>query len=148
MEIRSIKEEEMDTALDLVWRVFLEYEAPDYTEEGIQTFRKTLDDKDWVASRDFYGAFENDELQGVIATKDLHHIALYFVDGKYHHKGIGRKLYNRVEELNNDDYFTVNSSLWAHDIYKHMGFTDTDNEQCISGIRFYPMKKILKKRTH
>lgn len=148
MEIRSIKEDEMDNALDLVWRVFLEFEAPDYTEEGIQTFRKTLDDKDWVASRDFYGAFENDELQGVIATKDLHHIALYFVDGKYHHKGIGRKLYDRVEELNNDDYFTVNSSIWAHDIYKHMGFEDTDNEQCISGIRFYPMKKELKKRTH
>ena len=35
MEIREIKDTEMKKTLDLIWRVFLEYEAPDYTEEGI-----------------------------------------------------------------------------------------------------------------
>ena len=32
MEIRKISKEEIKDALDLVWKVFLEYEAPDYTE--------------------------------------------------------------------------------------------------------------------
>ena len=41
MEIRNIKNTEMKEALDLVWRVFLEFEAPDYTEEGIKEFRYT-----------------------------------------------------------------------------------------------------------
>lgn len=40
---------------------------------------------------------------------------------------------------------TVNSSLFAHDIYKHLGFIDTDTEQCIHGIKFYPMKLVRKK---
>ena len=145
MEIRRILDEEMDEALKLVWEVFLEFEAPDYTEEGIETFRKTINDKEWVRQREFYGAFDNNKLLGVIATKDRSHIVLYFVDGKYHKKGIGKKLYSRSEQLNDRDYFTVNSSPYAHEVYKHLGFVDTDNEQCVQGLRFYPMRKILKK---
>ena len=48
-----------------------------------------------------------------------------------------------VESLNNSGFFTVNSSPYAHEIYKHLGFFDTDSEQCINGLRFYPMKRIL-----
>ena len=44
MEIRKIKDEEMPMALDLTWRTFLEFEAPDYTEEGIEEFRKSIYD--------------------------------------------------------------------------------------------------------
>ena len=141
MIIRSIKKEEMKDALDLVWEVFLEFEAPDYTEEGIQEFRKCLDDIDWINNRDFYGAYDdNNKVLGVIATKDLNHIALLFVDGKYHRQGIGSKLYQKVKQLNPDSFFTVNSSPYAHEVYKHMGFIDTDKEQCIHGLRFIPMR--------
>jgi GNAT superfamily N-acetyltransferase len=145
MEIREIKEAEMQEALDLVWRVFLEFEAPDYTEEGINEFKKAIDDNEWVKERDFYGAFIDNKVVGVIATKDLHHIALFFVSGEYHRQGIGKKLYEKVKELNNDGYFTVNSSPYAHEVYKHMGFTDTDKEQCIHGLRFIPMQIKLNK---
>lgn len=44
LEIRIILKEEMEEALDLVWKVFLEYEAPDYTEEGIMEFKRTIND--------------------------------------------------------------------------------------------------------
>ena len=106
--------------------------------------QKTIDDVSWVEARDFYGAFdESNKLLGVIATRQSNHIALFFVEGKYHKQGIGRKLYNMVESLNNSGFFTVNSSPYAHEIYKHLGFFDTDLEQCINGLRFYPMKRIL-----
>ena len=59
-------------------------------------------------------------------------------------QGIGKKLYYKVESLNNNGFFTVNSSLYAHEVYKHLGFIDTDKEQSIKGLRFYPMKKNLK----
>ena len=36
LEIKKILKEEMEEALELIWKVFLEYEAPDYTEEGIK----------------------------------------------------------------------------------------------------------------
>lgn len=135
----------MKEAFELVWEVFLEFEAPDYTEEGIKEFEKTINDSSWVKDRDFYGAFDNnDKIIGVIATKDLTHIALFFVDGKYHRKGIGRKLYNKVELLNDKGFFTVNSSLYAHVVYKHLGFKDTDKKQCVNGLKFFPMRKDLK----
>ncbi len=140
MIIREIKETEMKEALELVWEVFLEFEAPDYTEEGINEFKKSIDDINWVKARDFYGAFnEKNKLLGVIATKDITHIALLFVKGEYHRQGIGRKLYDKVKLLNKEGFFTVNSSPYAHEIYKHIGFIDTGKEQCINGLRFYPM---------
>lgn len=145
IEIRKILKEEMEEAIKLVWTVFLEFEAPDYTEEGIIEFKKTIDDELWIENRDFYGAFNENKIIGVIATKDTTHIALFFVDGKFHNQGIGRKLYNKINKLNKQNYFTVNSSLYAHEIYKHLGFVDTDKEQCIKGIKFYPMKKDLNK---
>lgn len=144
MNIRKIKAQEMNEVLELVWRVFLEFESPDYTEEGIKEFKETIDDEKWVKARDFYGAFDKDnKLLGVVATKDITHIALFFVKGEYHKQGIGRKLYEEVKTLNKEGYFTVNSSPYAHEIYKHLGFIDTDKEQCINGLKFYPMKVVF-----
>ena len=57
----------MKEVLELVWKVFLEYEAPDYSEEGIKEFKKTIDDNDWIEARDFYGAY--DENNKVIQIK-------------------------------------------------------------------------------
>lgn len=146
MEYRKILKDEMKEALELVWKVFLEFEAPELTDEGIQEFKKTIDDKSWIKERDFYGAFDNkDNIIGVIATKNTTHIALFFVDAKYHRKGIGRRLYNKVETLNNEGFFTVNSSPYAHVVYKHLGFMDTGKKQCVDGLIFYPMRKDLKK---
>lgn len=139
MEIRKIKKQEMKKALNLVWNVFLEYEAIDYPQEGIDEFNKCLKDEKWVNEREFFGAFENDEVLGVIATKNKTHIALFFVDGEHHRKGIGRKLYNKVCEENNTNKFTVNSSTYAKKIYEKFGFKCLDGERSVNGMRFYPM---------
>ena len=140
MVIKKIPQEDMKKAIELVWRVFLEFEAPDYTEEGIKEFRKTILDEKWVKERVFFGAYE-EELLGVIATKDDTHIALLFVERKHHKKGIGKKLFQTVKELNTSHFFTVNSSPYAHEVYKRLGFVDTTKEeQVVNGLRFYPMR--------
>lgn len=148
MEIRTIKKEEMPEALDLTWRTFLEFEAPDYTEEGIEEFRRTIHDEEWLAARDFWGAFDNGKLLGLIATKEYKHIALFFVDGIYHKQGIGKSLFNKICELNETGTYTVNSSPYARGVYEHLGFEYTDSRQCVHGLIFYPMKndKILEYR--
>ena len=137
--IREIQEKEIQEAIELVWKVFLEYEAPDYTQEGILEFKKTINDNEWIKNRRFIGAFENDKIIGVIATKDSNHIALFFVDGNYHRKGIGKSLYNFIKEANSTGYFTVNSSPYAHEVYKRLGFVDTNEKQNVNGLIFYPM---------
>lgn len=130
----------MNDALELVWKVFLEYEAPDYTEEGIKKFKRCIDNNSLVKNRKFYGAYdEKNKALSIIATKNITHIALFFVDGRYHKQGIGRKLFDKVRSLNVNNFFTVNSSPYAHEVYKHLGFADTDSEQFINGL-FYPMK--------
>lgn len=45
MEYRKIKKAEMIKAIELVWEVFLEYEAPYYTEEGVNEFKKSINDE-------------------------------------------------------------------------------------------------------
>ena len=55
VKIRKILKEEMKKALELVWKVFLEYEAPDYTEEGIKEFKKTIDDVSGLKQEIFMG---------------------------------------------------------------------------------------------
>lgn len=135
-------EEEIDRALKLVWRVFQQYEAPDYTPEGTQEFYNSITDESWVARLAVYGAFVNEELVGVIATRNEgKHIALFFVDGSFHRQGIGRQLFQTVRT----DGMTVNSSPFAVEVYHRLGFKDTDKEQTVNGLRFTPMK--LKNRT-
>ena len=46
LPVRRLYPEEIQDALDLSWEVFRQFEAPEYSEEGIQEFRKSLDDKE------------------------------------------------------------------------------------------------------
>ena len=76
---------------------------------------------------------------GLIALKDYKHIALFFVKGKHHRKGIGKQLFLKACELNTTGFYTVNSSPYARVVYEHLGFELTDKEQSINGLRFFPM---------
>lgn len=132
--------EDLDIAIDLIWKTFLEFEAPNYTQEGIDEFNKSINDNEWISKKKFYGYYEDNKLLGVIATNNINHISLLFVDGNYHKHGIGRDLYNYIKKFNNTGYFNVNSSIYGHEFYKRIGFVDLSEEQCVHGIRFYPMK--------
>ena len=141
MIIKKIKQDELNNAIELVWQVFLEFEAPDYTEEGVKEFKKTIDDKNWISERVFYGAYnDSNELLGVIATKNTTHIALFFVDDKYHKNGIGRSLFQMALSKCPSHRMTVNSSPYAVPIYHKLGFADIDIEQVVNGLRFTPME--------
>jgi GNAT superfamily N-acetyltransferase len=144
MQIREIPLNEFDKAFCLVSSVFREYDAPDYTEEGIKAFYNTWSNPDNIAMLKIYGAFDNEQLVAVLATRNSgNHITMFFIDGKYHGKGIGRQLFTRACSDNSSGRITVNSSPFAREIYHHLGFTDTDTEQLKDGIRFTPMLCIL-----
>ena len=137
LSIKNLNRDETLTALDLVWNVFLEYEAPDYTQEGIETFYKSIREENYLSTLSVCGAFIGEELVGVIATRNGgKHIALFFVDGKHHRQGIGKQLFQAVQV----DEMTVNSSLYAVPVYHNLGFRDTGTEQVVNGVRFIPME--------
>ena len=139
--IRKLESIETKSALDLVMKVFMEYEAPDYTEEGVEEFKKTMQDEDYLSKLCMYGAFADERLIGVIATRsEGTHVALFFVDSDFHRKGVGRSLFQTVLDDCDSDLITVNSSPYAVPVYKKLGFTETDTEQTVNGLRFTPME--------
>lgn len=144
MNIRKLSPEEYKPALELVWRVFLEFEAPDYTQEGIDEFRRSIGDQGFLSRLTFYGAYIEGALAGVIATRSLGgHVALFFVDRLYQRQGIGRALLNAALAECRFDSVTVNSSPYAVEVYRRLGFTETDNEQTVNGLRFTPMRIVI-----
>ncbi len=146
MEIRELLSNEYEMALQLAWTVFQEYEGPDYSEQGIKSFYDSLHDTEYIKRLRIYGAFEHTKLIGMLATRsDGNHIALFFVDGKYHRKGIGKQLFEKVCLDNSSGNMTVNSSPFAVKVYHHLGFIDSDIEQVTDGLRYTPMIYRLKK---
>lgn len=144
MEIRLIQPEETERALALVTRVFAQFEAPDYSQKGIETFRAFLADPESIAALTIYGAFSGGELLGVIATRGVSHIALFFVEAAHQGKGVGRALFAAVKAACPECEMTVNSSPYAVEIYRRLGFHPLSGEQTTDGIRFTPMKYTLK----
>ena len=142
--VRKITGNEIENALALVWEVFQEYEAPDYSEQGTKEFYSSIHESQWLSTLQVYGAFDEDKLVGVLATrKNGEHIALFFVKGAYHKRGIGRTLFENLLKNSSADVITVNSSPYAVPVYRKLGFEDTDKEQTTNGIRYIPMKRNL-----
>lgn len=142
MLIRLTAKEELPEVLALVSAVFNRFEAPDYTPEGAETFRRSVADcPEYLAQITVYGAFSEGKLVGMIATRSGGtHIALFFVDGAYHRRGIGRMLFEEAARHCPTDEMTVNASPYAVEVYHALGFRDTDSEQSEGGMRFTPMR--------
>jgi alpha-beta hydrolase superfamily lysophospholipase/GNAT superfamily N-acetyltransferase len=140
-----LDETRLSEALELVRDVFMEYEAPDYSDDGIQEFlrfiepdaiRKMLTDgqmKIWACDCD-------GRIVGVLAAKS-DHINLLFVCGKHHRKGIARRLLDAMTQHYQPSEISVNSSPYAVEAYRKLGFAETDAEQSVNGLRFTPMKR-------
>lgn len=140
--IKRIEKESISRALDLATEVFLAFEAPDYSEEGIKEFEKSIHDPEYIERLAVYGAYADEELVGMIATRSNGtHIALFFVKGQYQRQGIGKKLFQTALTGCPEETMTVNSSPYAVPVYHQLGFSDTDAEQLVNGIRFTPMKR-------
>jgi GNAT superfamily N-acetyltransferase len=139
-----------------VWQVFEEFEAPEYSQEGIDEFLSYIAPQKlavrYVSNRFFILCCkDSDELVGIVAIRDGSHISLLFVDKQWHRHGIARQLLKLAVEkclATNSDLqsITVNSSPYAVAIYERLGFKKTGNEQVKNGIRFTPMRLMVSEK--
>lgn len=143
LKIKKLAKKNIAAAISLALSVFMQFEAPEYPSEGVEEFKKTLVDENYIGSLKVYGAFENGELVGVLAMRAPQHISLFFVKTEFHKKGIGRKLFERMKKDFPAGEITVNSSPYAVKIYERLGFAATDAEQITNGIRYTPMKYVI-----
>jgi len=144
--IERLTEADMPAAMALVWRVFEEFEAPEYSAQGVKEFA------DFIASdaiceqlrqdkMALWACYVDGDMAGVLGLRWPAHICLLFVDKVYHRRGIATALLDQMRLYLAEDCreITVNSSPYAVEAYRHMGFTPTAAEQTKNGIRFIPM---------
>ena len=145
IEIKQLLNNEKDEALLFAKRVYIECKDESYSEQGIETFCKFINNKKITKSFKVYGAFEDNVLKGIIATdRRKRHISLFFVDKDSQGKGIGKELMSVIVNDNENSYITVNSSRYGVPIYEKLGFVKIEDEKEQDGLKFSPMKLVLK----
>ena len=109
----------------------------------LMTVAICADNKEFISKMEFFGAYVDNNLIGVISTRDKCHISLLFIKEEFQKQGVGKELINYVMKFNNVNFMTVNSSIYAKSFYEHLGFVCLKDEQNVNGLRFYPMKLYL-----
>ena len=150
--IRPLHETELPAASALAGRVFAEFEAPEYSPEGIGTFLRFVAPEALAAqhrngSMQSWGAFRRGRLVGIIALTRRSHLCLLFVEKACHRQGIARALFSTLRDhcrtAPDTPRITVNSSPYAVGAYRRLGFRATGDERTVDGIRFTPMEYLF-----
>lgn len=156
--IRRVNRDEVEAALTLAWEVFLQFEAPDYGEEGVETFRKDIvENSEYIAQckqglRTIYGAFDQDTLVAIIGMNTRRdHIDLVFTRQEYQRRGISSAIFqyllmDLMKEKPGQREITLNSSPYGVPFYLRLGFVPLSEEQEKDGIRYTPMKYVINKQ--
>lgn len=152
IQYRLMKAGEEREISDLAIRVFDEFVAHQYSEQGIQEFLKYIEPQCLLKRCNEDGsvfiAKTKNKIVGMIEIIGSIHIALFFVEGHLQKIHIGRELLRKSLEFcrrNNPRLtrITVNSSPNAVNIYKKLRFTVIAHEKEKNGTRFVPMQLSL-----
>lgn len=153
-EIRKVNSNEVDEALDLALEVFMEFEAPDYKPEGVETFKGFICDEKLILGFKqgicpMYVACDNGEIIGLIGMRENKtHINLAFVKKEYHRKGVATDIFRYLlSDLRKENpalsEITLNSSPYGLPFYLRLGFVPQSEELEEDGIRYTPMKFLV-----
>ena len=147
-EYRRMKRGEETLVCNLALRVFEEFVAPQFSEEGVREFRNHTDPliilRRSQSNHFILIAATEKEIAGMIEIRNGGHVTLFFVDGEFQCEGIGRELLKKALEIcrrGNPEIttVTVNSAPNAVEIYESLGFRRAGPERCMDHIRSVPM---------
>ncbi len=152
LEIKTLRIEDCIAASRLINEVAEIFIAPDFTPKGINHFlafvRPSTICERLEAGALILGAWEAEELVGIIELREGPHIALLFTSLPWQGRGIAKKLMeaaleNYSSQHGEPEALTVNASLFAVPIYKKLGFVINGQEEDVNGVRFIPMARQL-----
>jgi len=150
--IAPARQDEWENAMEVAWRTFLKFEAPEYTQEGADHFLE------FISGEQLYKMFlcgefkvmvakERERIVGMAALRAGCHVSLLFVDEKFHGMGIGRKLVAALQQTYLAEgcvQLTVNAAPYAIGFYEKLGFIKTDDMKTADGITYLPMRCMVK----
>ncbi|WP_242952142.1 GNAT family N-acetyltransferase [Butyrivibrio sp. YAB3001] len=151
--VRCAYHSDWDGAMKLAWKTFIKFDAPDYSQEGIQNFHNFVNDdmlrKMFIAGHyQLFVAVDREKYVGMLTLREKKHISLLFVDENYHGNGVGSALIKYVSKYVSEeeglDRITVNSAPYAREFYHKRGFKDLGPETVADGIRYTPMELRLR----
>ena len=151
MEIRPVTPDRLPEALSLCWNVFCQYNAPSFPSEGIGAFHAYLH-PDHIGPLcrtgrlQFYAAYRESQMVGVLGLHGFSHISLLFVEGDCQGQGIGKALIRYVLFLAKKAWrasLSVHAAPYALGFYRGCGFEDTGPQAMRNGILYTPMRHLL-----
>ncbi|WP_157151524.1 GNAT family N-acetyltransferase [Brachyspira sp. SAP_772] len=146
-EIEKAQLEDLEEISNLAKRIYLKYNSSLDTDEGINnilTFinydnllmRTYIDGSLILKAKDI----KKNIIIGFIEIRNYNHISLLFIDDEYFRLGLGKSLFEKVKDIMPSDKYSVNSSDYAVDFYKKLGFVAIyDNIKVENGVHFHPM---------
>ncbi len=154
--IRKITAGEVPEAMELALEIFMQFEAPDYAPSGVETFKRDIiENEEYLANArrglcPIYAAFDGDKMVSLMGMRSSKtHINLVFTRKEYHRRGIARAIFRYLlDDLLTENpaltELTLNSSPYGLPFYLKIGFVPLGDEREINGIRFTPMKYVIK----
>jgi len=152
IHIEKFRPGQEDMVYQLIKKVYDEFVAGDYTEEGNKVFYDWIDPAR-IAERQncircMWIAFSGNKPVGMIEIRENKHISLLFVDKEYQQHGIGRQLFRKALQdcIRKDpslDKFYVHASPFSIPAYQKLGFIGIDEMQEEFGIKYLPMEITL-----
>lgn len=136
----------------LIRKVYDEFVAPDYSDEGNNFFYNWILPENIAErqenKRQLWTARYGGKIVGIIEMRDNTYVSLLFVDKKYHGNGIAKMLLKELikESLKRDAYnkkIFVHASPYSIDIYMKLGFKSTGDLKIENGILYLPMEKMI-----
>lgn len=145
--IRPARTEDWESAMEMVWKTFLVFEAPEYDEEGTKHFLEFITGQQLfemfkIGEYPVWVALDKERIVGVGSLRAKSHISLLFVDKDYQKRGIGRELVKAMQEHAIKDgqvRITVNASPYGEAFYHKIGFIDAGIKKETDGIIYTPM---------
>ncbi|MCR5720066.1 MAG: GNAT family N-acetyltransferase [Lachnospiraceae bacterium] len=137
-------------AMCMIWESFMEFDSKDYTKKAADNFY------DFITDPELYESFldggyrlcvcKNSEgkIVGAAGVRGFFKLSLLFVDGRYHKRGIGKRLVeyvcHRLKEEAGSSKLVVMAAPFAIGFYEKMGFIKTEDETTMGGMRITPME--------
>lgn len=153
--IRKITPAKVREALSLALEVFLQFEAPDYGPEGVETFKRDIVENEAFISQceqgfcPIYAAFDGEKMIGIIGVRsNKTHINLVFTKREYQRRGVASAIFRYLlEDIRKEKpslkEITLNSSPYGKGFYLRLGFLPLSEEREADGIRYTPMKYVI-----
>ncbi len=153
--VRPMKVGEEPAVCELVLSVFDKCVGPSFSPEGVSEFKRfvtveALSDRKDKGGIVFVACSSSQGILGMIELRKPAHICMFFVNDALHRRGLGRELLARARDHClgwGQSEMTVNSSPNALAAYERLGFSPTEPEKILNGIRFRPMRLSLKDGT-